>query len=100
MANEVLTLHAWERFIIGVFGASLVTAAPMLNYIYAPPLEQARDISTEASGGAFVTLLIAWATSIYLTTRMKDDNLLRCFFTSVGLPAILVAAAQLSQVPN
>ena len=66
------------------------------NYVSAAPLEAAKEIS----GGAFITLAIAWAYSIYLTTRMSEDNLLRCFFTSVGLPAIFVATAQISQAVN
>ncbi len=87
----------WLRFIVGSLGSSVVVGPPFAVRLSAANLETANEVSVFASGTG-VVIGGAWLLSIILTTVIKEDHILKCFLTSIGVPGLVVALTLGTQI--
>ena len=83
----------FARLVVGILGSSVVVTAPVINWINSVQDENAKNV---AIGFLFV-LGFAWCLSVFLTSYMKEDHILKCLFTSLGLPGIIISLSLFTQ---
>lgn len=89
----------WARMVVGILGTAIVIAPPFAARFSTTNLEEPNEITAFIIGTGVVYGL-AGLLSVFLTTIMKEDNILKCLFTSLGIPGIAVSlsvGAQLIQ---
>ena len=87
----------WQRLIVGIVGATVVVAVPAGVRINAVFIGSASaDIPAPIEPFVIATLIAfvcAWLLGIALTTFVEEEHILKCFLTSLGVPAIALAIA-------
>ncbi len=78
------------RLFVGLVGSTVVVAPPLgqrlVSSFGAPPAEAvAFDVGTA------VTIIGAWVLSVFLTAYMKEDHIMKCVLTSLGIPGLVVS---------
>lgn len=88
----------WQRLIVGVVGATAVVAVPAgvrVNAMFmglAPAGGVAPQIELY-SIASLIAFVSAWLLGIVITAFVEEEHILKCFLTSVGVPAIALAIA-------
>ena len=82
------------RTFVGFTGSTLSVAPPIWTWFYVgflngPVREGAQAVTT----GTVIVLGMAWLISFFLTAYMKEDHILKCVLTSIGLPGVVVSLA-------
>lgn len=94
VAQHMVPPGLWARLFVGVVGASVTVSGPIWTWVSTTiltdgPLEGAQPVVT----GIIFGLAFAWLLSVFLTAYIKEDHILKCLLTSIGLPGIVVSMA-------
>ncbi len=94
MAQNDTNPPPWQRAVVGFLGASAVVAGPIWSRIAQSIQTSIPEESVQPVGtGMVIALAFTWALAIFLTTVMREDHIIKCLLTSLGLPGLVVAAA-------
>lgn len=88
----------WQRLIIGIVGATVVVAVPAgvrVNAIFvgSASAEGLLPLVEPYVIGTLIAFVCAWLLGIALTTFVEEEHVLKCFLTSIGVPAVALAIA-------
>ena len=75
----------------------MTVGPPVAVRLSAASLETANEVSVFVIGTGVVFGGI-WLFSIILTTVIKEDHILKCFLTSIGIPGLVVALTVGTQI--
>ena len=88
------------RGVVGSLSATLVVGPPVWNWykweLTGVPIEGIQNVPTIT----VIMLGVSWLLATILTGYMREDHVLKCVLSGVGLPGIVVAIAGLGQIPT
>ena len=80
-----------ERLIIGIFGAGLVILPPFVKGLAAVfASEVTREVQI-VTGGSLFGLGLIMAFSVYLTWKVEEEHMYKCFFNAMGIPGFVIS---------
>ena len=97
VCNPHKIIAVWEKCLVSVLSATLVTAPPLINAFVARGSADLGPISSVVWVTA-VIFVLAWAISILITVRSHEDHIFKYFLMSVGLPGFVSAIALTPQI--
>jgi len=83
------------RLVVGAIGSAVPLVGPLVvKYgVFEAPTSEVSAAAHAGALAALIMIILAWSLSVFVTTYITEDHILKTVLGSLGIPGVVVSGA-------